>query len=973
MSTPVERSPDDFATRLKARSRARLARTTTLPAERLEHRRASALLSVFDPRLLRTPAGDPVGGAVVHLVDDVISISTQGSPIWKLRPSVRDEALHTFDGPGEALVYLEANLADTPDPSTPRVVHALLRRERLELDGLDVGQLTRVRKAVSWLRQVPGVTGLPDDDDVDRRLELARLTEPLRFLLQQPFEGRGPELEVLRRHLGGLPRTGLWHRIGRAMSTWRGRLREDYPLVIHGPGGIGKSTLMAQSLIDHLDDPQVARFPFVYVDSERATVWLHEPMSLVAEMARQLSVQYPAHASEFNSISVTARIRGREQRSRLEELGELQLDSSTRGYSRPAQQQAYGSSRDEEGRVTEELGRILSRAVGRSTDPPPFVVALDSFEEAQYRASPVLDRMWTMLASLRSTYPRTRVIVAGRAPVGHPNIDVDEVPTLELGELDRGAAEQFLLDRGLGPVLARAVIDRVGGNPLSLQLAAKVARATQEADEDDSWVEKMPAKRRRFFGAVDDMLIQGLLYDRLLQHITDPEVRTLAHQGLVLRRITPELIRVVLAPHAKVPMTKPNRHHELFEELARELDLVDRVAPDELLHRADVRQVMLRLLATDKNLELRTLERAVIAFYAPSDRPADRAEELYHRLRLGESLSEVKSRWMPQVAKHLDGAQRELPPRSARLLTRLLRGSPEAGQADDQYEWEQRTAEEVENLLQQDFGGQVLHLLSQRRPWTDGSPLHALLVETEMRLGRIAEAREALTAAFEAPGIEEHADTYLELLFLSARLFAETGDLASADADLEVAERAASRVGNELDALAVLLMRARLHEAAGSPHDEEVDRALVSRVESIPDQLLTSRPALFRAVAAEVGELAPGVLGQALRLVGLPLVSEQAIHELSSAILRSIDQPAVPKVLAELADQELSQWSSPRLEDVERLLNNAGSSGRLEEVASHLLAIDDGSRTLRHGIAEAMVEGLDPNGLSPTSGGSVHE
>jgi hypothetical protein len=954
-----ELTPDDFATRLKARSAARRARSAPLTPERLSYRKAAALLSTFDPRRLRTPSGDG-GGAAVHLVDDVTSISARSDPVWTLRPAVREEALRSFDGPEDALAHLEANLADVPDPGTPWVVRALLRGEQLDLGSMDARQLTRVRKAMSWLQHVSGVTGLPDGD-VERQLEVTRLVEPLRALLQQPFAGRESEREVLREHVGLLPAISrVLPRSGRTWTSRRRRTKAEYPLVIHGPGGIGKSTLLARFMIDHIDDPDIATFPFVYVDSERATVWLHEPMSLVAEMARQLSVQYPDFASDFASVGAAARDRGREQRSRLEDLGEMLTQSSTRVRSRSALQQAYATSKDEGARVIEQLGLTLARAVGPGKNPPPFVVALDSFEEAQYRASPVLDQMWTMLASLRAAYPRTRVIVAGRAPVGHPTIDIDDVPTLELGELDRGAAVAFLRDRGVGPALARAVIDRVGGNPLSLQLAAKVARATQEAEQDDTWLEEIPAKRRRFFGAVDDMLIQGMLYDRVLQHVTDPEVRALAHLGLVLRRITPELIRDVLAPHAQVPLTHPERHHELFEELARELDLVDRVAPDVLRHRSDVRRVMLRLLATDKNLELRTLERAVIDFYTPSERPVERAEELYHRLRLGESLTEVETRWMPEVAPRLESIQPELPTRSARMLTRLLRSSPEGGQGEDQYEWEHRTADEVEHLLTQDFAGQALAVLSQRQPWTVGSPLHALLAETQMRLGRYAEARATLTMALEAPGIEEHADSHLELLLLSARLMAGTGDLSSADADLEVAERAAMRQGNELDALAVLLERARLHEAAGSPHEAAAERALVHRVDSIPDELLTRRPALFRAVAAEVAESEPAVMTSALRLVGLPVVSEQAIHTLASAIVEAIGQPAVPRVLAELADEDLGRWSAPRLDEVERLLSNAGRSGRLDEVASHLLAVDAESSALRHGIAEAMVELVDP-------------
>lgn len=965
MSTPADCSPDGFASRLEARSKARTSDTARIPVERADYRKAAALLYSFDPRELSTPTRPEPGGAFINLVDDVTSVSTPDGPLWRLRASVRHEVLRTFRGPDEALSYLAANVAGTPEHSTPRVAQALLRGEHLDLDAMEAGELARVRNAVTWLSQIPGMPGLPDPHDVDHRLKMARLIEPIRTLLKQPFEGREDELAMLRTHLGVVAPTSLRKRAARAYSLARGRLHPDYPLVIYGPGGIGKSTLLARSLLDHIEDQDVSQFPFVYVDSERATVSLHEPMSLVAEIARQLAVQYPHAAADFTALAQRARVRGRKQRSRIDELTEFSGDGSTRGLGRSAQNQAYESSRDDEAGLSAELGSLLVAATGSQASAPPLVVALDSFEEAQYRASPILDRMWTMLASLRSTYPATRVVVAGRAPVGHPLIDVDLVPTIALGELDRGAAERFLLDRGVGAHLSLAIIARIGRNPLSLSLAARVARSAQGTDEDDTWIDEIPARRRKFFAAVDDMLIQGVLYERVLLHVTDPQVRALAHDGLILRRITPELVRDVLAPHAKIPLTSPGMHHELFEELARELDLVDRVGTDELWHRADVRRVMLRLLTAEKNRELRDLEQAAIEFYGKSDRPSDRAEEIYHRLRLGGSLTEVRERWLPEAGSYLEGAQAELPSRSARLLERLLRDASRPD-PDDQFEWEQMTAAQVDNYLQQGLAEYAMQVLLERRPWTIASPLHALSVETQMRLGNQQRAREELTAALESPGIEEHVDAYLELLLLSARLFAGSGDLDSADADLEVAEMAASRRADAMDALAVLLVKAQLHEEAGRPHDQEVDRALLERVTSISDDQLTSRPALFRAVAAEVGEWAPTVLAQALRLVGLPSVSDEAIRELARTILRAIDQPEVLEVLAELAGEAPDQWASPRLEDIERLLDDVEGSGRLEDLVSHLLAVDGGSRVLAQGIADAMVEAVDPSGPTGT-------
>ena len=154
-------------------------------------------------------------------------------------------------------------------------------------------------------------------------------------------------------------------------------------------------------------------------------------------------------------------------------------------------------------------------------------MVLDSFEEAQYRDSPVLDRMWAMLDALQSAYPWTRVVVAGRAPVGHPATPADGLPTIRSGSSTKMLRLASWLLGGHGPDLAEVVATRIGGNPLSLKLAARVA--IRQGGRSAGWVKEIPAKRRWLIRSVDDMLIQGMLYERILEHITDPDVRRLAH------------------------------------------------------------------------------------------------------------------------------------------------------------------------------------------------------------------------------------------------------------------------------------------------------------------------------------------------------------------------------------------------------------------------------------------------------------
>ena len=61
---------------------------------------------------------------------------------------------------------------------------------------------------------------------------------------------------------------------------------------------------------------------------------------------------------------------------------------------------------------------------------------------------------------------------------------------------------------------------------------------------------------------------QAVLYERFLGHIADERVRELAHPGLVLRRVTPELVRSVLAGPCGLGAIDERQARQLPERLA---------------------------------------------------------------------------------------------------------------------------------------------------------------------------------------------------------------------------------------------------------------------------------------------------------------------------------------------------------------------------------------------------------------------
>ncbi|WP_374985273.1 AAA family ATPase [Streptomyces fradiae] len=906
-----------------------------VPDARSGYRRAACLLSSFDPRRLRLPGeAEPTGRAVMELAADCAATGPADRTEWTLKPEVREAALRSLPGPEAALRTLEANVGAAPEePGPERVCLAVLRGEPPRTAEAGPDELSDVLQAVLWLSSVPGVTGLPDADAVRAELEQARLLAPLERLVRVPFVGREAELAALRDHVyaPGPPQ-------GAPPSV-------PSPLVVHGPGGMGKSTLLATFLLDSLREPGGARdlvrgegsgvrdgsgvrgesggardagggarafpFPFAYIDFERPTLSVYEPVTLIAEVARQLGVQYPAFRTELDALAAACLEEARAQRAEEERVVELNRLATTRAnLGRRSSQRFLTDASERESALSGRVGEVLRRA---APEGAPFVMVVDSFEEAQYRGSPALGRMWAVFAELSRTYPRVRAIVSGRSPVGHPAQRARAVE-VELRDLAPEAAVALLRASGVAdPEVARTLADRVGGHPLSLRLAARAALlAGADTAGLRELIGSLPARRRDFFRRVDQLLVQGILYERILQHIPDQDVRRLAQAGLVLRLITPDVVREVLAEPCGVSVPGPREARSLFGRLSR-LDLVEPAGPEAVRVRADVRAIMLRLAEGDPRSPTREVERRAVEFYAAREGLEARAEEIYHRLRRGEHPRTVEERWLPGVERLLEGAQDEMGPRAAALLSAHRRrgGASELVMAEaDQEDWERIAGHEVEDLLAQGLTGEALARLAERRPWTPCSPLHVLLAEALDRAGRTGEARRAVSDAVDGAREAGCGERQLELLLLAARLAEQDGDTDSAYRDLRLAEDVAIGLGQDLEAMGTLLARARLASAGAAP-DRDADTRLARRLRQVPDEVLADQPSLVRAAASQVYTLDARALDHALDLVGLP-EGDEVLERLAGGLRRAAGaDPLLLRPLMDLLRQAAGVHEAP--------------------------------------------------------------
>ncbi|WP_327363672.1 hypothetical protein [Streptomyces sp. NBC_01296] len=972
-------SGEDFAARLHGELlAAQHEPEPAVPDRRRAYREAASLLSGFEPTQLRLPGeGESSGRAPLELVHDCTTLGTQPRAGWVLKQEVREAALRGMAGPEAARLGLEANLGQVPEgPGPERFALAYLSGAPPALGEQDVEGLADILQAVLWLVQIPHTSGIPDPEHVQQLLERARLRQPLERLVRGRFCGRAAELDELRAYVGLPPASEPAAPPPGGADSADGSVREpvrelvkDPPLLIHGLGGMGKSTLLARFLIDLPAD-----FPFAYVDFERPTLSVHEPVTLVADIARQLGIQYPEHRDAFDALAGECEETARTQREEQNTVDEMYRLSTTRsGAGRGAAEQFHSRARARETDLVRRVGACLVEAVaaagGGPEGGPPLVIVIDSFEEAQYRANPVLGRMWAIWSVLREGYPRLRFIVAGRAGVHHPAQAV-EPKTIALGDLEPDAAVDLLMSSGIEDEgVARALAERVGGHPLSLKLAAQAAvLAGQEAGSLGELVESLPARRRYFYRKVDQMLVQGILYDRILKHIADVEARVLAQAGLALRTITPELIKDVLAPACGLDVDSPEQARRLFGRLAR-LDLMEPAGPGALRHRSDLRAIMLRLSDTARTDMMRTVGQRAVKYYAAREGLEARAEEIYHRLRLNENPRSVEQCWEPGVERYLDRADQDMAPRSAAFLTGRLGGHiPEEALHDaDQEDWERNAAREIEDLLAQGYTDEAAARLAERRPWTPGSPLDPLLVETLARSGRRTEARNTAQEAVDRAEGAGDVDAQLDLLLLSARLAEEDGDLQEAERDLAEAEDLATGLGRDFDAMGATLARARL--AASRKGDSDADRRLARQLRQLPDEALAEQPVLVRAVAAEVSRHDPAALGHTLEVVGLPDTDDGALDALADTIVRVLaEQPELRFALAKILENAVGPVPqarpvqqqlppTPPPPSMAAMLREARDRGTLDALARRLLVLHDHSGALVSGVAAAMGAG----------------
>lgn len=861
-------------------------------------RAQAAVLVWFDAWWLKVP-GSPaeVDTAVSEFLMQECRrvLGPDGEQHWAISDQVRRRTLRQL-GPEGAREALRGTSVTPTGPVQSSLSRAIDPSTTAPARTEDLESISADLQVARWLDgHFPAVR---DIEATTAALARHELLAPLRSFTAEGFYGREAELARLEEHL----------RNGRQ------------PLVISGIGGVGKSTLLAKFITDRTS----SGLRFAYLNFDRGALAANEPAQLLAEMVRQLLIQEPALPAERLDVLI--------QDLRAQERDDEQSVAVSSHSSAPTawtrRTRSYLSL------AAKLLNPFLKRGL---------VVVLDTFEEVQRRRLADFFLLREFLEQLASLIPSARFVISGRALDTGLGAQLD-AEVIELDELDPEAAIRMLRQApgvNASAELAERTIALVSCNPLSLRLAIEILRASHA---DDPLLDL----------ELQEGQIQGVLYRRILLHIEDLNVRKIAHPGLVVRVVTPEVIRAVLAGPCRIQVQDDDHALQLFNQLEREATLVTSDGTS-LRHRSDVRKLMLPSLERDQKPQVAKIHRAAIRYYKGIPGPEARAEELYHRLMMHQSGRTVDTRWDATALTSLLESVDELPARGQQYLWARSGGQinipAEVMQEADDQQWAAATAPTIASELRAGRPEVALSLARERRgpggesllPVAEVEALESLR-EFDSALGVLRTARDA---ALRKRRSAEAVSLTLDVLRVLERMqrFPEAVHEASELRDALTAGYGESALDYLVATTSYLRLLRRSGEQDSSQYKEAVADA-VTKAERLMLRELSSRPGLIRELLAEIGNASEKLLRFGIKHVG-------------------VARGQTDRLDSELAKVDATTGSSqPKVEDYEPFPEEAVAAEPRSRTASKISEYV-AERGLDKNLSEAISEGwqVETDGL----------
>lgn len=500
---------------------------------------------------------------------------------WRLKPSQRRAAFRSYETPEELL----DDLRKVPTQSESDPFGQVLRSVLSEIANLSNSNTDRNPITESLIH------ASKEFEEVADAFEVAQLISEFRFIpperssrivqtLQDQirYGQRQIDLDLVRPSI----LFGRDYPKQKVSAFLRGKTDEKRPLVVTGIGGAGKSAMLASLMHGWLkkrDAPVM-----VWLDFDRALLRDAQPTVVTNEILRQLATYFQKRSrlseADLNTL-----------RSELESLRTERLPQPKSG----ASNQNYDDQID---RIASMLPSTFNEPWAKPLRKQPIALILDSFETVPPDA---LEHVLRLESELRASgLSRLRTIVSGRA-LPQTEDQIDDLKN-QLGEKDRhvhlrgltAVSGGRLLDhldhhrffKGRTDDLKRAS-ELMAGHPLTLQILAKYIKdypgtANDLLDE----LESDEGFRAEF--------AQSFLYTRILDRISNPIQKRLAHPGLVLRRLNADLVRLLLAEPCLGKSLDTQEARIALGDLERTHWLVTAADdPYSLRHRPDLRRLML--------------------------------------------------------------------------------------------------------------------------------------------------------------------------------------------------------------------------------------------------------------------------------------------------------------------------------------------------------------------------------------------
>jgi hypothetical protein len=552
----------------------------------------AALVGTFDPLAIVPEApGQEIRFQILdELAVQCEEIESHGHVLWRLVPDERRLILSRLSDAGRLKEVASSARSIETDKFGEYLLNGALGTLELEEGEADLSSL---HAAVQFVQ--PLAPSAPSPRDVEVQLRREEAVAAIDFLLPQQFVGREAQLA----------------RLDAFVTAPQPKSKPARWMVVTGVGGSGKSATLAAFAKRHLSGDWSGP-PTIWLDFDRPLLASADPVALTLELSRQLSLFRPALAKPLSDF-------------------------------RAAVRETMPDAGHDPGRSESGLSRVWSdwhyrvRPVLRAEEP--LVLVLDTFEEVQEDWQRERLLRWVEDLQFEGGFEALRPIIAGRAvPEDWIEEHSDRIskPVL-LDDLEPAAAAQLLRlllgKAGASAALfpCRELAERFGGNPLMLGILARFL------------AEEGPASASELIRGGDDSRLRGefaqkFLYDRMLKRIRgdDPDVEKLAYPGLALRRVTPALIEQVLAGPCQLRGMNPARALDLFDKLSKQVWLVRRdPATSAVVHRRELRRLMLVSLPPDKEEVVSAIHRAAADYYRAGrdpemSRAAQALEAVYH-------------------------------------------------------------------------------------------------------------------------------------------------------------------------------------------------------------------------------------------------------------------------------------------------------------------------------------------------------